>query len=199
MSLTTYCEFDEVRSALGVNDLELKDSVLALPVYEMGLVRELNKISTSLTAAFSSVIAKTLSSRTEAETVLYDAVHLFSVYAVAKQVGVSLPTFAPKDIGDGKATVSRFAGEPFTKVLDGIDEYGELAPGSVVTVEAYPKHLCGNGRPAELADADKLPVLRAYLRKWAWEVGQFFEGVDKDSSDEELAAIAPGFPVFELQ
>lgn len=53
--------------------------------------------------------------------------------------------------------------------------------------------------PAELDDADKLPVLRAYLRKWAWEVGQFFEGVDKDSSDEELAAVAPGFPVFELQ
>lgn len=52
---------------------------------------------------------------------------------------------------------------------------------------------------AELADAAKLPVLRAYLRKWAWEVGQFFEGVDKDSSDEELAAVAPGFPVFELQ
>ena len=52
---------------------------------------------------------------------------------------------------------------------------------------------------AELDDADKLPVLRAYLRKWAWEVGQFFEGVDKDSSDEELAAIAPGFPAFELR
>ena len=52
---------------------------------------------------------------------------------------------------------------------------------------------------AELDDADKLPVLRAYLRKWAWEVGQFFEGVDKDSSDEELAAIAPGFAAFELR
>ena len=52
---------------------------------------------------------------------------------------------------------------------------------------------------AELDDADKLPVLRAYLRKWAWEVGQFFEGVDKDSSDAELAAIAPGFPAFELR
>ena len=50
----------------------------------------------------------------------------------------------------------------------------------------------------ELRDADKLPVLRAYLHKWAWEVGQFFEGVDKDSSDEELAAIAPDFPVFEV-
>ena len=51
----------------------------------------------------------------------------------------------------------------------------------------------------ELADADKLPVLRAYLRRWGWEVGQFFEGVDKGSTDDELAAIAPGFPVFEVR
>ena len=51
-------------------------------------------------------------------------------------------------------------------------------------------------RATELADADKLPVLREYLRRWGWEVGQFFEGVDKASSDAELAAIAPGFPVF---
>lgn len=51
----------------------------------------------------------------------------------------------------------------------------------------------------ELADADKLPVLREYLRRWGWEVGQFFEGVDKGSSDEQLLAIAPGFPVFTLR
>lgn len=126
MSLTTYCEFDEVRSALGVNDLELKDSVLALPVYEMGLVRELNKISTSLTAAFSSIVAKSLSARTANESALYDSVHLFSVYAVARQVGVSLPVFAPKDVGDGKATVSRFAGEPFRATLEGVDAYYQI-------------------------------------------------------------------------
>jgi deazaflavin-dependent oxidoreductase (nitroreductase family) len=50
----------------------------------------------------------------------------------------------------------------------------------------------------ELADADKPAVLREYLRKWAWEVGRFFEGVDKGASDAELLAIAPGFPVFRL-
>lgn len=127
MSLTTYCEFDEVRSALGVNDLELKDSVLALPVYEMGLVRELNKISTSLTAAFSSIVAKSLASRTENELALSDSVHLFAVYAVARQVGISLPVFAPKDVGDGKATVSRFAGEPFKATLEGVDSYYQIA------------------------------------------------------------------------
>lgn len=122
MSLTTYCEYEEVRSALGVNDLELKDSVLGLPVYEMGLVRELNRLSTSLNAAFYAVSAKSASTRTTEEAALVNAVRLFSVYAAAKQVGVSLANFAPKDVGDGKATVSRYAGEPFEKVLSRVDE-----------------------------------------------------------------------------
>jgi deazaflavin-dependent oxidoreductase (nitroreductase family) len=51
---------------------------------------------------------------------------------------------------------------------------------------------------SELADADKVPVLRYYLRRWGWEVGRFFEGLDKDSTDEELLAVAPGFPVFRI-
>jgi deazaflavin-dependent oxidoreductase (nitroreductase family) len=51
----------------------------------------------------------------------------------------------------------------------------------------------------EVADADKVPVLREYLRKWGWEVGQFFEGVDKSSPDDTLREIAPGFPVFTVR
>ena len=51
-------------------------------------------------------------------------------------------------------------------------------------------------RATELADAEKAPVLRAYLRAWAWEVGAFFEGVDADASDEELTAIADRHPIF---
>jgi deazaflavin-dependent oxidoreductase (nitroreductase family) len=50
----------------------------------------------------------------------------------------------------------------------------------------------------ELADADKVDVLRAYLRRWKWEVGQFFDGVDADSPDEVLLGIAPDHPVFRL-
>lgn len=53
--------------------------------------------------------------------------------------------------------------------------------------------------PEELPDGDKVPVLRAYLARWSWEVGQFFEGVTKDATDEQLAEIAPGFPVFRVQ
>jgi deazaflavin-dependent oxidoreductase (nitroreductase family) len=50
----------------------------------------------------------------------------------------------------------------------------------------------------EVADADKGPVLRAYLDRWGWEVGRFFDDLDKDSDDAAVAAVAPDFPVFEL-
>jgi deazaflavin-dependent oxidoreductase (nitroreductase family) len=51
-------------------------------------------------------------------------------------------------------------------------------------------------RVTELADADKPAVIREYLHRWKAEVGAFFEGIDETSSDEELLAAAPGFPVF---
>lgn len=50
----------------------------------------------------------------------------------------------------------------------------------------------------ELRDADKPPVIRAYLKRWAWEVGRFFEGVNATSSDAELLRVAPRFPVFRV-
>ena len=48
-------------------------------------------------------------------------------------------------------------------------------------------------------DGDKVPVLRAYLKRWKAEVGVFFEGVGPDSTDEQLAAIAPSHPVVPAQ
>ena len=47
--------------------------------------------------------------------------------------------------------------------------------------------------------ADSVPVLRAYLRRWKFEVGMFFEGVTPDSTDEEWAAVAARHPVFVLR
>jgi F420H(2)-dependent quinone reductase len=51
----------------------------------------------------------------------------------------------------------------------------------------------------ELADADKPALLRAYLKKWKWEVGAFFDGVGPDASEEELLRIAPERPVFRIE
>lgn len=50
----------------------------------------------------------------------------------------------------------------------------------------------------EVPDGDKLPVIRAYLQAWGWEVGMFFEGLSAKSSDDEVRAVAPGFPVFRI-
>ena len=50
----------------------------------------------------------------------------------------------------------------------------------------------------ELADADKVDVLQAYLKRWKAEVGVFFDGVDAKSTDEAILAIAPKHPVFLL-
>jgi deazaflavin-dependent oxidoreductase (nitroreductase family) len=50
----------------------------------------------------------------------------------------------------------------------------------------------------EVPPSERTPILRAYLRRWAFEVGMFFEGVSPDSTDEEFAAIADRHPVFLL-
>ena len=50
----------------------------------------------------------------------------------------------------------------------------------------------------ELADDEKPALLRAYLEKWKWEVGAFFDGVGPDAPDEELRRIAPDHPVFRI-
>ena len=51
----------------------------------------------------------------------------------------------------------------------------------------------------ELADDEKEPILRAYLKKWKWEVGQFFGGVGPDAPTEQLRRIAPDHPVFQIE
>jgi len=50
----------------------------------------------------------------------------------------------------------------------------------------------------EITDEEKLPILRAYLKKWAWEVGAFFQGVGADAPDEDLRRIAPLHPIFRI-
>src|SRR5690242_13317726 len=50
----------------------------------------------------------------------------------------------------------------------------------------------------ELADEDKPRVLRAYLKRWKFEVGVFFNGVGADAPEAKLLEIAPGYPVFRV-
>jgi hypothetical protein len=45
--------------------------------------------------------------------------------------------------------------------------------------------------------ADKLPVIRAYLDRWGWQVGQFVD-LPKQPSDDDILAIADRHPVFRI-
>ena len=53
-------------------------------------------------------------------------------------------------------------------------------------------------KATEISGDAAVPLLRAYLKKWKWEVGVFFAGVGPDSTDAELLAIAPDHPVFKI-
>jgi deazaflavin-dependent oxidoreductase (nitroreductase family) len=53
-------------------------------------------------------------------------------------------------------------------------------------------------RGRELSDEEKVPVLRAYLKRWKFEVGAFFDGVGADSTDAEVLAVAAKHPAFEV-
>lgn len=64
--------------------------------------------------------------------------------------------------------------------------------------------LAGHGKveefvATEVPEEERPPLLRAYLAKWKWEVGQFFDGVGPDSSEEELRRIAPNHPAFRIE
>ena len=54
-------------------------------------------------------------------------------------------------------------------------------------------------RAEEVPDSEKPEILRAYLRRWRFEVGAFFQGVGPKSSDDDLRRIAPDHPVFLVQ
>lgn len=53
-------------------------------------------------------------------------------------------------------------------------------------------------KATEVPESERPALLRAYLKKWKWEVGAFFDGVGPDSPDSELQRIAPDHPAFKL-
>ncbi|HLS75768.1 MAG TPA: nitroreductase/quinone reductase family protein [Nocardia sp.] len=72
--------------------------------------------------------------------------------------------------------------------LRAADGHGELRLGRKVTPFTA----------VEVDDADKPAVLRAYLARWKFQVAALFEGLDENSSDEELLRVAADYPVFRL-
>jgi deazaflavin-dependent oxidoreductase (nitroreductase family) len=98
---------------------------------------------------------------------------------------------------------------PVNLLTLGEDEYLVAARGETEWVRnvraAQGKLVLILGRQRQAHTAVEVPVearteiLRAYLRRWKFEVGMFFEGVGPDSTDAEFAAVAERHPVFVLR
>lgn len=123
MILTDIASNVELRSILGVDTVELEDAVVNLPLTLLALDREFRTIDSSLVADFDDVHAIAPASRTEAESLFHDSAQLFGAYALAKHFTTSLPMFAPKTIGDGKATNSKFSDSPYKETIKSIDSF----------------------------------------------------------------------------
>jgi deazaflavin-dependent oxidoreductase (nitroreductase family) len=66
-------------------------------------------------------------------------------------------------------------------------------------VEVGPRWRRRLARVSEVDDAAKPDVLRRYLVRWYWQVGDYVAGLTPDSTDEQLLAGAPTIPVFALE
>jgi deazaflavin-dependent oxidoreductase (nitroreductase family) len=127
---------------------------------------------------------------------------------------VSTATRAGLDLWGARvlAVVGRTSGEVRTNPVNVLDHDGARYLVSPRGHTQWVRNLRAAGRgelrhgrlttefvATEVADADKADVLRAYLRRWSFEVGAFFEGVGPDAGDDELRAGAPRHPVFRIE
>ncbi len=114
IDVTLYASFDSVRAALGVAIKELPDAVLSTDIFSYFVQDELDGIAESLRPDFEAITPPGSSAE---EVALYDAVRVFSAYAVAYRATDSLPLFSPKTITEGKASLSRHADSPYKQVV----------------------------------------------------------------------------------
>jgi hypothetical protein len=54
-------------------------------------------------------------------------------------------------------------------------------------------------RAIEVGDAEKVPVLRAYIARWWFEVSRFFDVSGANAPDDELARATPQHLVFRIE
>jgi hypothetical protein len=117
MALTDYTSYAEVRAILGVNDLEVADTLLALPFYSEIINAELTDINDTLPSLYAAAVIEPTPTVFQSKLVSYT--RLFSTYATAKTLTTSLPLFSPRAIEDGKARLERF-NNPYKEVIDAV-------------------------------------------------------------------------------
>jgi hypothetical protein len=114
--LTDYTSFDEIRAAIGVNDEELEDATLTLPMYEQNLVIDLDEIHDDIDTAYNALLAPLSADQERFQR----CVQLFATYSVARHLLGSLPIFLPKRVQDGRAEQER-VNDPYEGVREGVN------------------------------------------------------------------------------
>jgi hypothetical protein len=127
VDIYTYTTGDEIRAALGVSSLELKDSQLELNIYGELLFQEMSAVTGVLApdtvtrdlAGHYSYISG-LVTKTTNQNLMLSYIRTFSTYVVASKVASTISLLAPKTISDGKALMTRFSSErTFEAVIEG--------------------------------------------------------------------------------
>lgn len=112
IKVTDFTTYAEVRAVLGVDEVELSDTTLALDLFSSSLQRSLRGFKDStgknLVTYFDDI---DLLTATEDEETLYYAIKEYATYVVAETCCTGLSLFALKSDSDGKAAQSRFSSE----------------------------------------------------------------------------------------
>lgn len=66
------------------------------------------------------------------------------------------------------------------------------------SVETGPRRQATRRGVVEVPDEAKPALLRRYLDRWYWQVKGHTGGLTPASSDEQIRAVAPSIPVFEM-
>ena len=136
--------FNDVRAVLGLNDIELDDATLSVPVVGLSLQAELRDVARRLPQDLAACRASPPAQRSEVQTQFLAGVHLFATYSVAMQLCAALPLMAPKEVSDGKAAVVRFAGSPYEVTSAHIKEqWGRWRVHLEAAHAAYVAHQAG--------------------------------------------------------
>lgn len=107
MALTDYTTYPSIRAVLGVATAEIRDTVLALPLYENALTLDLMTLNPTLITQYETIKVIDPSARTALQARFFNLVQLYAAYAVSVQLLGSAEMFAPKKITDGAASMER--------------------------------------------------------------------------------------------
>lgn len=119
MDILSYTTYDEIRQVVGLSVMELTDAELGAEMYANSLQLRLRGITLPdtdpgpgpLDSRFLDIKQINEASRTAPQQELYNLTRLFSTYAVAYEVSISLGLRTPKTESDGKRTLTRFSPE----------------------------------------------------------------------------------------